>query len=224
MTISLDHVFICCEPGGPEAEALQDIGLIEGTSNVHPGQGTANRRFFFHGGFIELLWVHDPEKANSGLTSPTRLWPRWMNRKNGVCPFGVAFGHLGSETPAPPFDVWTYRPTYLPANKEILFAQGTTLAEPELFYLAWPNPQSSSEAQRRDHPNRMLRLESASIGLPLGVSLSAPSLAVKSAGLLNFHTADRYEVMLSFSGTDDSVFDLRPSLPLLLSTARSAAS
>jgi hypothetical protein len=89
MTIALDHVFIFCDECGPEAESLLGIGLIEGSRNVHPGQGTSNRRFFFRGGFLELLWVSNPEEAQSSLTAPTKLWPRWAARKQGACPFGM---------------------------------------------------------------------------------------------------------------------------------------
>ena len=223
MTVAFDHVFICCEQGGPEAKLLLDIGLVEGTSNTHPGQGTANRRFFFHGGFIELLWVHNAVEAESSLTAPTRLWPRWNGRSAGACPFGVAFAPTGIDVPSAPFCAWPYRPAYLPASKEIFFAKGTSLNEPELFYLAWPNPQDSFTSQPRDHPNGMLRLHSASVGLPTGTSLSAPSLAVQAASLLNFHPADRYELLLSFSGKEDAHIDLRPSLPLVLSTYQRAA-
>jgi hypothetical protein len=42
--MQLDHVFVCCDVGDPEAEGLRQIGLVEGTRNVHPGQGTENRR------------------------------------------------------------------------------------------------------------------------------------------------------------------------------------
>jgi hypothetical protein len=223
MSVALDHVFICCEEGGPEAQMFLDIGLVEGTRNIHPGQGTANRRFFFHGGFIELLWIHNAVEAQSILTAPTRLWPRWSDRERGACPFGIAFSPTGDEVPSPPFSAWPYRPIYLPASKEILFAEGTALSEPELFYLAWPNPQESSRSQRMDHPNGMLRLNAASVGLPLSTSLSASSLAVQSAGLLTFHLADRCELRLSFEGRDTACFDLRPSIPLVLSTSRSAA-
>ena len=46
-TMHLDHIFIRARPGAPEAEALKAFGLTEGSPNRHPGQGTANRRFFF---------------------------------------------------------------------------------------------------------------------------------------------------------------------------------
>ena len=148
MAVQLDHVFICCDVGAPEAQALLKLGLIEGARNTHPGQGTANRRFFFKGGFIELLWVANPAEAQSELAAPTRLWPRWAGRRSGSCPFGIAFSPAGAQVVPPPFETWDYRPGYLPAGKSIRFARATPLQEPELFYLAWPNTRAPS-AQRR---------------------------------------------------------------------------
>jgi Glyoxalase-like domain len=55
----VDHAFIACSPGAPEAGALLRLGFIEGQGNTHPGQGTANRRFFFENFMLELLWVAD---------------------------------------------------------------------------------------------------------------------------------------------------------------------
>ena len=53
---------------------LLAAGLAEGSPNTHPGQGTANRRFFFESGFLELLYVHDELEAQSDLSAPTQLW------------------------------------------------------------------------------------------------------------------------------------------------------
>ena len=38
---------MCASRGGDEGRAVAAFGLSEGTPNVHPGQGTACRRFFF---------------------------------------------------------------------------------------------------------------------------------------------------------------------------------
>jgi len=56
MTTEIDHIFICTSFGGTEASSLATLGLTEGASNAHPGQGTACRRFFFANGYLELLW------------------------------------------------------------------------------------------------------------------------------------------------------------------------
>jgi hypothetical protein len=65
-TIEIDHVFVCTSINGLEADCLRDLGLREGSSNVHPGQGTANRRFFFTNAMLELLWVTDRAEARGG--------------------------------------------------------------------------------------------------------------------------------------------------------------
>ena len=55
MAFEFDHLFICADVGAYEANRLASFGLIEGSSNTHPGQGKANRRFFFHNAMLELL-------------------------------------------------------------------------------------------------------------------------------------------------------------------------
>jgi hypothetical protein len=216
MPIALDHVFICCEPGGPEAEAMLALGLTEGSRNMHPGQGTANRRFFFHGGFIELLWVSDASEAQSPLTAPTRLWERWTGRAGSACPFGIAFSPTGALVPEPPFETWPYRPAYLPAGKAILFAENTSLQEPELFYLAWPSPQASSAQQPKTHLAPLVRMQTVSVGLPTASVLSRAAQAANSTGLIQFHESRAYELIVRFEARSAVSFDLRPTLGLIL--------
>jgi hypothetical protein len=70
--VELDHVFVLCAAGGPEAEVLVRAGLTEGPGNTHPGQGTACRRFFFARQYLELLWVSDAAEAQGPLAHRTR--------------------------------------------------------------------------------------------------------------------------------------------------------
>ena len=224
MTISLDHVFICTAVNAPEAQALLTFGLIEGSSNVHPGQGTANRRFFFEGGFIELLWVANPVDAQSELTTPTRLWDRWSGSVNSqntrqnaqICPFGIGFSAIGEAAAPPPFESWAYHPRYLPADKSILFAKGTPLSEPELFYLSWPNPQTSSAIQPKQYKAPLQRMLSVSVGMTRVPNLSAAAQKAVSAGLLKFHTSAAYELVIDFQASEAVTLDLRQSLGLVL--------
>src|SRR6478735_6200642 len=134
MSLELDHIFICCAHGAPEADALLRLGLLEGSRNTHPGQGTENRRFFFENAFLELLWVSNPNDAQCPLTRRTRLWERWSQRAAGTCPFGIAFRPAGRSVDEPPFATWRYAPAYLPNGVSIQFAQGTSLQEPEFLY------------------------------------------------------------------------------------------
>ena len=89
MQIELDHLFVCTDPGAPEAEKLVQFGLHEGPPNQHPGQGTACRRFSFINAMIELFWVSDEREAQSQSTRRTLLWERWSRRKGNASPFGI---------------------------------------------------------------------------------------------------------------------------------------
>src|SRR5436305_8641465 len=92
MGIELDHVFVMCARGAPEGDALVRAGLREGTANAHPGQGTANRRFFFENAYLELVWVADIAEAQGEVARPARLWERWSGRGDGrACPFALVF-------------------------------------------------------------------------------------------------------------------------------------
>lgn len=114
MQVELDHLFVCTAAGGPEAQRLLQFGLNEAPPNVHPGQGTANRRFAFSNAMIELLWVDNPAEAQSQATARTLLWERWSRRSEGSCPFGICVRPVDIPPTAPPFPGWEYRPVYLP--------------------------------------------------------------------------------------------------------------
>jgi len=131
----VDHAFIGCRSGAPEGDALLRAGFVEGSANTHPGQGTANRRFFFENFMLELIWVADPAEAKSAQTRRTRLWERCSRRESAVSPFGIVFRAAGAEDSPAPFPTWDYYPGYLPPGLAIQIAEGTTLHEPELFYL-----------------------------------------------------------------------------------------
>ena len=149
----LDHVFVLC-PSDAEAaaQALRHAGLTEGSPNSHEGQGTACRRFFFENTYIELLWVCDSHAAQSALTRRTRLWERWTNRTNGVCPFGIALrAGPNAATADCPFPSWAYRPTYLPPNLRIDIAARTPLAEPEYLYLGFQRGPARQALEPTSH-------------------------------------------------------------------------
>ena len=102
MPIALDHAFIMCSIGAPEGDALIQRGLVEGSRNVHPGQGTANRRFFFENFMLELVWVDKPDEAQSEQTRRTRLWERWVGREDRRrVPSAFYFAQKGNR-PNPP--------------------------------------------------------------------------------------------------------------------------
>jgi hypothetical protein len=153
-TMEIDHLFICVKPGGSEAKEIAEFGLIEGSANRHPGQGTANRRFFFHNAFIELLWLEDTEEAKSRITQPTYLFERLTFAGQEASPFGICFRPTPVEDKKAPFPSWSYKPAYLPPGQAIAIGEAS-LSEPMWFFLPFgvrPDAVPQEKRQPLNHP------------------------------------------------------------------------
>ena len=211
MTLHLHHLFVCTSVGAPEAEDLLDAGLVEGSPNTHPGQGTANRRFFFESGFLELLWVHDEREAQSTLTAPTKLWDRWAERGRTANPFGICFSSPEGADPILPFPSWAYRPGYLSEERYILFADKLRLSEPEVFVLSWPQVQSSPKTEPISHPLGLCEMRSVSVGLVDPTSISDSLGAIRDAGFVRVHRSAEPELVIQFTSQQE----VRHSVPAL---------
>ena len=212
----LDHVFVMCSAGGPEAAALTRAGLTEGSSNTHPGQGTASRRFFLESLYIELVWVSDAEEARREPAARTRLWERWSKRGQGACPFGLVFRTaVGFPTAEPPFPTWSYHPSY--SEVAIDLGSGTPLSEPELVYFRFPRRSGALRGEPTAHALPLRTLTALSVGIPGPAARSGSARAVEATGLVTFPPADDYVMTLAFDGgAQRRTRDLRPDLPLVL--------
>lgn len=199
MALHLHHVFVCTSVGAPEAEGLLGAGLVEGSPNMHPGQGTANRRFFFQSGFLELLWVHDEREAKSSLAAPTKLWDRWAERGRAANPFGICFSSPDGADSCLPFPSWAYRPGYLSDERHFLFADHLPLSEPEVFVLSWPQGQSSPATEPIRHSLGLCDMRSVSVGLPNPTSISICLRAIRDAGLVKVHHSATPELVIEFT-------------------------
>jgi hypothetical protein len=215
VALHLDHAFIMCNVGAPEAEALVARGFVEGSPNVHPGQGTANRRFFFTNFMLELLWVVDPIEA--AKARHTGLWERWSQRDKGASPFGIVYG--GVPVSRPPFVTEPYHPAYLPPSMSIEIVQGIALGEPALFWI----PSLSTDRARRGEPtNHSAPVRSVTrvvIGLPNIDTLSDAARRVCAASLLDFVETPAPVLEVRFRGENENSMDCRPHLPLVFRAA-----
>jgi hypothetical protein len=217
MTVALDHVFVCCAPGAPEARRLLDLGLTEGPPNTHPGQGTACRRFFFENAYLELLWVSDAGEARGETAARTRLWPRWSERSTGASPFGIIVRPADGVERDPPFASWPYRPPYLPPPLAIDVAEGTPLTEPAFFYIRFARTPEQVSSPPRVQRGRARRITSVEVGLAGNTALSTAAATLAAAGMISFSRTEAPVMTLGFDGTDTSAeIDLRPALPLVL--------
>ena len=196
------------------------FGLAEGASNSHPGQGTANRRFFFRNAMLELLWVHDEHEAQSSLVAPTRLWDRWWHRSTGYSPFGVCFRpSIRRDTkPVVPFATWAYGPPYLPTELSIGVATGTTDSEPMLFAVPFGGRPDAVPIERRQplvHPVGLGEITALHITLTRGEPVSPAARSAQGAGLVSFGTGGEHLAKIEFDhGVQGQSADFRPVLPL----------
>ena len=213
MSLVVDHAFITCDRQAPEAEALREFGFVEGSGNTHPGQGTANRRFFFDNFMLELFWVENPAEATSEQTRRTRLWDRWSGRDTGCSRFGIVFCQDRDEPSTAPFPTWSYHPSYLPPGTAIEIAEGTTLEEPELFYLPFLR-RGRPSLEPVDHAPPVRRICGLSVSVPHMDNLSVPSQAAQDAGLLSYFESASPVLEVRFESDYPQVIDLAPALPL----------
>jgi hypothetical protein len=111
--MDIDHIFIFTESKGKAADQLVSFGLTEGSSRIHKGQGTTNRKFYFENFFLEILWVHDENEMKSDLVKPTGLWQRANYKTNNSSPFGLCIVNT-DETDSLFEKSLKYQPEYFP--------------------------------------------------------------------------------------------------------------
>jgi Glyoxalase-like domain len=222
--LELDHAFIGCAAGAPEGEALLHLGFVEGSSNVHPGQGTANRRFFFDNFMLELVWVADPSEAQNERTRRTRLWDRLERQNPDVSPFGIIFKASAGGARQAPFPTWSYTPAYLPPGVAMQVADGTSLYEPEIFYLPFVNRGRRPSNEPTLHAVPIRKITALSIGVCRLAQLSNAGRIAQQLGLLSYFESPQPVMQIAFEGPAGSSFDLRPRLPLIFRSAATPVS
>ncbi|WP_189608655.1 VOC family protein [Saccharospirillum salsuginis] len=213
--MELDHLFIAV-PGPEVGHVFKELGFTEGTPNRHPGQGTANRRFFFANAFIELLYLVDREEALRPVTAPTRLYERLTATPNSVSPFGVCF-RASEPDETPGFSYWDYCPNYLPPGLSIPVAEAP-LEEPMWFFLPFgqrPDQMPPERAQPLVHSCGVRALTHTHLTLPVAESEAARM--ADSLHDVSVDVGDSPLLELEFDHhRQGKVLDLRPELPMLL--------
>ena len=221
MTPELDHIVICASFGAPEAAKLSALGFTEGSPNTHPGQGTANRRFFFQNAYLELLWVHDAAEVRSEPVRRTRLWDRWSGRGGDVCSFGFCFRPAMRQTEDVPFTAWEYRPSYLPKPLCIHVASNVDeLNEPMLCFLAFaqrPDRYPSTRRQPSEHAIGLREITRVEFVSPHAANSSPRLRGVVNTGSIRLRPGTPYLLDLGFDGERQGQrADCRPDLPLVV--------
>ncbi len=213
--LELDHIFLAVP--GPEvgSPAFEEAGFLFSAPNPHPGQGTMSRGILFENAYLELIWLTDPEEADSPPIRRTRLRER-MDSSAGACPFGIGMRGSADGSVHLPFDTWDYRPPYLPEGIAFRMAVSSeNLDEPLVFFLPW---LSSPTWPVPEHPNGAKRITRVEISIEGEPRESETISAISAAGILSFRSHNEHfmEVELD-GGRSGQSLDLRPEVPLRIS-------
>ncbi len=213
----LDHVFIRATSGAPEAQVLIDFGLNEGAARIHPGQGTANRRFFFHNAMFELLWAHDEAELLSPITQPTGLWQRLVARGPDASPFGICLRPEEGNNSSLPFATWDYRPAYLPAPRSIHIGENASeFCEPFIFCLDFARrPDTTEDNAFLGHRVPLREMTSLTLTVPGTNPFSLTLSALAQLKQISICQGEAHLMEIGFDGEKmGAMKDFRPALPL----------
>jgi hypothetical protein len=211
--IEFDHLFVCTAEGAPEAERLIQLGLNEGPPNRHPGQGTANRRFAFSNGMVELLWVSDPREAQNQNTARTMLWERWSGRYDNACPFGICVRPLDFQKTISPFPGWDYRPAYLP-DPLFIHVGEAGIDEPMWYYLSYLR-RAHREQWFIEHPIGIREITRLRLHSPVPIRSRVSEILVE-AGIVHIGMGSTYLLEIEFDHNRKKLrVDFRPDLPVV---------
>ena len=216
--MELDHMYICVGENAPEGDALVDFGLKEGSSNTHPGQGTANRRFFFHNFMLELLWFVNPTEVRAEITRPIRLHESLLSSDPAVSRFGMGFRAENNEEQVAPFPFVHYRPQYLPEPLSIQVGSQRPATEPNYFFLNFVHRKDPAEiTEPIAHPNGLRCLTSVKVWLQQDAELSETGRLVDALPGVHIVPADAQLLELEFDNGGQGLHrDFRPLLPLVV--------
>lgn len=215
--LELDHIFIMAQPSAPEANALIDFGLTEGSPNSHPQQGSANRRFFFDNAMLELLYIRDEAEAMSMMG--LGLWQRSLYRETGISPFGLCLRATSPDArPRLPFDMFSHQPAYLPAGRTIQIAMELEAIEPMIFYfegLRRPDEYPADRREPLEHPLGVREISGVRFVVPDAEYFSPAAQLVEKLGVASFVAGVENLVEITFDRRkNSSEHDFRPLLPL----------
>lgn len=216
----VDHIFIVCQQNAPEVDQLIALGLTEGTPNRHLGQGTANRRIFFHNAFLEFLYLNDTLEAQNSMTQPTQLYER-LTATSNLSPFGVCFRPQTSDEQQSIFNYFDYKPSYLPASLAIQMVEPIKLAEPLWFFISFatrPDQASENKKQPLNHALGLKEITQIDLYAPILLEhLSLESQKIFKMTQLKYNYAAEQRMDIYFdNATKNESYDCRPYLPLVL--------
>jgi hypothetical protein len=211
MTVRLHHVFIITEPGAPAADRLVALGMAEGSSNTHPGQGTANRRFFFEDMGLELIYFTDESEARTGPGRVIGSLDRYQSPDGS--PFGLVF-RARNRSDVDSFPGFPYQPVYFDDGQYFVVGNNAEdLVEPSVVLMPDNLPSRPPQILSQD-PFRYV--SDVRVSVP-GAEYSQALKHASRIDRVTIASAPSQLLEITFGhGTSQQASDLRPDLPLVI--------
>lgn len=211
--MEIDHIFICINDPEKITKTLIDFGLTEGETNTHVGQGTANKRFFFAGFYLELLYLADANEATSPATAPTQFYERLTNRDDTISPFGFIFRPSDNGFLLQDYKTIIYKPRLLPKSLNMTILQAP-LRDPMYFYFDFLTPSSRATYTSTRHDIGFEKMTSVKIQQPnLDTQITQD---IDNHNIVKFEKHDKHLLEITFDdGAQGKAHDFRPEIPLI---------
>lgn len=237
--LQIDHFNIWVKNPKRAKKQLTDIGFTsvpDSLSQIHEGQGTTGRYFYFLNGYLELIFVYNQTELEKNVEKNKGLdfLERANFKKNGASPFSIALKLNNYNTEKIPFEKIRYHQNWMEKNANIYSAKNskTHLKEPSIF-VVYPEIESDrfeslsdlknipdQYAFARDfyrHPNGAQKVTKIII---TSTDLDLKTKTVTAVNRINNTTIKNGKEHLMELYFDNNIqgksFDLRPELPLII--------
>lgn len=213
--MQIDHIFIFSNNDADEADELVKAGFTEGSRRLHPGQGTANRKFYFENFFLEILYVTNEHELANGPAAQIGLAELSNFQSNHRSRFGLCL--VNSPATDNLFkNALDYQPSYFPEGKAI-----KVINNQEKPYLPWTfrlpfKSQNKATEEPMSHENGIHKLTKAIFGISDMTSQVDFIKAFDSHAQIDFESSHSNRLKLVFDEGQQGKEMLFKSLDLLI--------
>jgi len=208
----VDHVYFCTDNPEEIKFFLKKKGFVEGEPNSHPGQGTANHRFFFKNFMFEIIYIVDETELGSERTKVLGIKEQFKNPKS--CKFGVIMRPDEEKENGFSLESEKYKPLYLPDGMHMDVISKTFEDEPKFVYLSFAGPpKGRDECKQYIGNNEIHNVTSVSYIKKGTVSKTLKEISEKSNISLLSNANNILELEFD-NGTNGKTEEFEPVLPL----------
>ncbi len=140
--LKIDHVNIWSKNPKVAKEKLEKIGFTaipDSLCQIHKGQGTTGRYFYFLNAYLELIFIHNEEEFAKNVEKNNELdfMERSNSPVNGFSPFSIALKMDDYNKEKVPFKTIDYAQDWMGEENQILVAKNSKIkkGEPSLFII-----------------------------------------------------------------------------------------